>query len=569
MNEKEANNLIQQYKNINFKFEEGEELKSLVENSKKIIKDLLKEATSLTNVAEEKLISLLRTKNEVRVKDETNFIALSKKLITFQKQLLLNKKPEYSNLLGLYDQVKAMHLENETEFVELGLLVNSTREVMRAISSASSLPELKVIEESVLNVDIDFSFIFLEKKIELELQGDILLNKKTKSNIEFVTPSKRKIKLNAKNEEQLSLLEVITGDRQLASVEENEEVKKNKQLERQLVDAGAQIKNKLKKNKVLDNLPIMMFAFLADQLVIEIKKEAIEKDTLVNIILRNYLLNLTVLEEFPVVSTLIGKGKLTISKVLKFPHGPKFREKLLKIEEKHKPKEVKKIVLKKEIIEIDKVMEEIDDFSLDTGNLNTIKFSKAKEHLENLEKMKKQDELTERDLLLNYESDDSLASIDDVKFSPTRKEETKQPEEKQNIQEKKEHDTGKYVFPLSHLSYDPSWLNRKRKRLSTIFFNPIDQRKSEESKELKRKILLKMWDGELEFNNMEFNLSMTSFTSLENFKFIDQIDYRLVVSSRAKTKEVMAYVEKNIASKSKIVVAGWIELKSGSDEVRY
>jgi len=138
------------------------------------------------------------------------------------------------------------------------------------------------------------------------------------------------------------------------------------------------------------------------------------------------------------------------------------------------------------------------------------------------------------------------------------------------------------------LIYDPlevfKNLNESRKKpkdnknvVKKIVFNPIlyDPIKQSRNKLIKNtaplNCIIRPWKGCLEYNNTSFNLGMYAYNTNNNnitlFQTLPNLPEKIVFTSRAKTKEVIPYIEKHYYSKHKQTVYGWFEPEDDSNLV--
>ena len=200
----------------------------------------------------------------------------------------------------------------------------------------------------------------------------------------------------------------------------------------------------------------------------------------------------------------------------------------------------------------------------------------------------------------NMSDNESLKSISngEVKFSPTNN--TKKPLSstgniitEDNKKEKMTPTKEKNIYSLDNdlLSskefrtesnkfdkpYDPSENynepkeDQKKKSKTKIRFVPIfyDPTKKNNSIITSTNIVkniaslgskLRVWKGTLEYNSITLNSMIVSQENILVYQTLANIPEKLNINSRAKTKEVIPYIEKNYLTKSKVILFGWFEI---------
>lgn len=274
----------------------------------------------------------------------------------------------------------------------------------------------------------------------------------------------------------------------------------------------------------------------------------------------NILKTLKELEKYKKVCTLVKKGKLTIYKMLKFPYGNKYIQKLNNIENGKK---------KSDDANIKSVLSSVKElYSSLTGENN--KDNKKEEKSENYHNEMEEDNSRE----YNDDNDnDSLKSIDEkenIRFSPSGNTESK-------ITALNYKGGGDGNNEKNEKMYDPftiikdSLLQRKKNIIFPIFYDPSLTRPSrtQNSNDVValRGNRLQIYKGPLTINKSQLDkCSFYSTNSIELFRQFPSFGDEIVITNRAKTSEVVPYCEKQLNNKAKIELFGWIEVDSDRAE---
>lgn len=143
---------------------------------------------------------------------------------------------------------------------------------------------------------------------------------------------------------------------------------------------------------------------------------------------------------------------------------------------------------------------------------------------------------------------------------------------------------------VSHLEiYNPydleldehSSITNKKKLFTPMFYNPLKQpiESEQENKisnnnninENNNQELLRIWKGDLSSNKMNLQVSLIAKNESNNLFEFDKLNAFpevLDMNSKAKTKEVIPYIEKNIASKARTILFGWLEIDDINQSVK-
>jgi hypothetical protein len=316
------------------------------------------------------------------------------------------------------------------------------------------------------------------------------------------------------------------------------------------------------------------------------------------------------LEKYKKVSNLIVRDKLNLVKVSKFPYGNKYFEKLKKIEEgTHKPKEEKNPSSTKKDTSLEVLMKEMDQLysSINKTNKKEVKSISSFNNLNlNLNEELNMDELDDDNNSLR-----SLSDREEVRFSPsninlaqetntintvqansntnyyltTKESSVQSPSSPHLIMLKETSNTtgfnqvdvtsiGKTYDPFNPVDEEEGNKKTKSKSKFPIFYDPTKKSKSEDKankientqnttqSEPAEDSTLQIWKGKLSINKLvDVNgIMMLTTHPISFFQNMVAPPVNINISSKAKLKEVIPYIEKYLSNKSKPVITGWLEV---------
>jgi cellobiose-specific phosphotransferase system component IIA len=311
------------------------------------------------------------------------------------------------------------------------------------------------------------------------------------------------------------------------------------------------------------------------------------------------------LEKYKKVSTLITKGKLNFLKVSKYPYGQKYIDKLKKIETGSGPSQEAKVV-SKEGVQSNK--SSTNDVVLKTSNsfLNTV-FQDMNDLYSSLEPEKKKptpkpisqsiSKILESNFIEEDEDDDgSLKSLSDnqAKFSPTGKDNQDEHALIRNLTnesftkkdsfntidfEKKpsvisitnNYSKNNRVYDLYAVAEEDTKLNHRKKYTHIpLFYDPFKFKPTVATKSTSEvttpskaeddNALIQIWKGVFKLSKYDLRVSFVSMKSINEFMKLPKLPEVLNISSKAKTKEVIHYLEKNFGNSSRLILTGWLEI---------
>ena len=281
------------------------------------------------------------------------------------------------------------------------------------------------------------------------------------------------------------------------------------------------------------------------------------------------------------INQLIIKGKITLFKMAKFQYGDKFIQKLKKVEEGKKQQKPQK----SESFSFGDILQ--DPNNLDDKNKLSLKknpsgfsfrsaFSQSSfgdERSGNLETENEYYSKSQTGAYSNkYENDDSLESIEDqenIKFSP-------------GFNKSNRDISGNLTEGMAH-TYDP--LDKEKmnyKNLFPILYDPALDTSTKEDQMSEQEYssqnmnendpnvimenppptgsTLRIFHGKIRLNhNTIDNGSLYSFNKYQNFLEFPAFEKELVLTSKAKSNEVIPYCLKQLSNNSKLELFGWIE----------
>jgi hypothetical protein len=282
------------------------------------------------------------------------------------------------------------------------------------------------------------------------------------------------------------------------------------------------------------------------------------------------------LENYTKVSTLITKGKLNLLKVAKYPHGKKFFDKLKKIETGDKQKPENKPVKQKE------QPKKTDDSHFLTSALLGMKELYSSLEPQEIKKEEKPKQLSNLTSLLendNKEDNDndslkSLSIIDDnVRFSPGYNVKSS-PLTKNDFEDKKQEPTENIYNPFN---LDIDTMKRKNYYLP-FFYDPMKIRQSDARSisevtttpsKTNEEVFLQIWKGSYKLSKYDIRVQMISKKSINEYTQLPALQESINITSKANTKEVINYIEKNLKNTSKLILYGWLEIQDESYSESY
>jgi len=117
--------------------------------------------------------------------------------------------------------------------------------------------------------------------------------------------------------------------------------------------------------------------------------------------------------------------------------------------------------------------------------------------------------------------------------------------------------------------------SKNKIRFIPIFYDPTKKNNSVQTTSNVMKNIatpgskLKVWKGFLEYNSIALNSMIVSQENISLFQTLSNIPEKLNINSRAKTKEVIPYIEKNFITKGKVILFGWFEIDNEENIVNY
>ena len=296
------------------------------------------------------------------------------------------------------------------------------------------------------------------------------------------------------------------------------------------------------------------------------------------------------------INQMIIKGKITLYKMAKFPFGDKFIQKLKKVEEGGAGKKPSKS--KSESFSFGNILQESsnlyssigEDKNKNNNDRNKLGLMKSSSGLSyrsafsqnsfgdersgNFEAENEYYSKTQTGTYSNkYENDDSLESIEDqenVKFSPGMN-----PHQSRDL-------SGNLEEGIGH-SYDP--FNKEKlnyKNLFPILYDPALDTSTKEENLNEQNIsspnynnrdqnmilanppptgsILRIFHGKIRLNHNTLDIaSLYSFNKYKNFLRFPSFEKELILTSKAKSNEVIPYCLKQLSNSSKLELFGWIE----------
>ena len=287
--------------------------------------------------------------------------------------------------------------------------------------------------------------------------------------------------------------------------------------------------------------------------------------------LTNMTKTLKEIAKYKRINNLVIKGKIMLFKMAKFNFGEKFIQKLKKVEEGNKTnnKPVNKQKSKVEAPSLDI----LNNFSSETNKFqskDTLNISKAFSGISFRSGFTQSSFNDERNNNENM-NEDSLDSIDEqnnIKFSPGGNNHPNR-DASGNIEQILEHtydpfnsekiNSSNLLFPIL---YDPSLTMDE----DSISEDHISNQDNEENNNIEitepphKGSVLRLYHGKIKLNhNVIDKVSLYSFNKYEKFLKFPSFEKELILTSKAKSNEVIPYCLKQIKNNSKTCLYGWIE----------
>ena len=396
------------------------------------------------------------------------------------------------------------------------------------------------------------SYDKIKEKKEQKL-NEKLLNKKVKR--------AESVKNTNNNLNNLSL------NKTLSSISEKELKDKSRQK------ALTTITDLLKNNKYLMEQGLDYVNSLAKKVEEDLAKAYPDIDHDYHKTLTNMTKTLKEITKYKRINHLIIKGKIMLFKMAKFNFGEKFIQKLKKVEEgnrsNNKPVSKQKSKVNAPSLDIlNNYSSESNRFqSKDSLNIN--KTLSGISYRSGLTQSSFNEERNNENN--NEDSLDSIEEQNNIKFSPGGNNNPNR-ETSGNIEQILEHtydpfnsekiNSSNLLFPIL---YDPSLTMDE----DSISEDHISNQDNEDNNNIKNNEIiepphkgsvLRLYHGKIKLNhNVIDKVSLYSFNKYEKFLKFPSFDKELILTSKAKSNEVIPYCLKQIKNNSKTCLYGWIE----------
>ena len=344
-------------------------------------------------------------------------------------------------------------------------------------------------------------------------------------------------------------------------------------------NAITQLENVLKSNEHFSKEGNEYIEKLAVQLEEELTKNYPKIDGEYQKTLANILKTMKELEKYKKICHLVKKGKLTLFKMLKFPYGNKFIQKLKNIEygniknNNNTDKSSQPSQSNKQITKAKDNNNDIDNSNKDTVLLKSV-LSSVQELYSSLstdkDKIKTstsnevsttEDKKDQMDIDDDNDSLKSLDADDNIRFSPSNTANVVAPRSgAKDVQSEKNE---KLYDPFSRSTS----VSSHHSVIFPIFYDPDTVRKSDYTNDntssILRGSLISIFKGPLTINKSQISqCTFYSMNSIDMFRLFPTLGSDIVITNRAKTSEVVPYCEKQLNNKNKIELFGWIEVEN-------
>ena len=489
-----------------------------------------------------------------------------------EEKKLLKKKRKSSNLETKSEDKISINENNENNNENNNKINNENNETYH-----SNKRNIKRKIDTDFEYDKDFINEFDNKIANREINNNNNKKEENEENEEEInTSSKTKEKNNNNNNKNKININLFEKKEQkfLTKKKSNQTQEKSNEIDTLKIsikkNAIFSLENSLKEN-IYFNSKKDFIQSLSKTLELELSKLHPNYDENYTKTLNNMIKNIKELNKYKRVSFLVFKNKINLFKISKFPHGPKFIDKLKHIENHKKNNTTNENLLKN--------VNELYD-SLDKKN--NLKLEKKLSNFSNISSSLIEDNNT-NNTNNNYFDDDnnslhSLNSNENIKFSPTTKEENNNNQSILTAEKDEYYDPLEIILKNDFFNNNNYNNNNKKYIIFPVFFNPylkseflLENENNHLPKNIQPGSLLQIYKGKLHITHSKFpEIIFYSTNSFNKFLFFPELpisnsfnnginENEIIITGKTLINEVVPYVNKNLKNSNKILLFGWAE----------